>query len=217
MNDMPNETPDTDRRMLRHTLATLAYRCGKAISNAPAGFDQYRAGDKTRTPGEILAHIGDRIAECCGTLSPLSPIAVAKLYRTRPLVSINIVPATRHAHPGRSSRTSAIVSPNVAAHSRHSRLSLWQSYIERARWFRSISCRRQDTHTRGDPRAHRRSYRRMLRHTLATLAYRCGKAISNAPAGFDQYRAGDKTRTPGEILAHIGDLFDWALCLAKGE
>jgi len=59
MNDMPNETPDTDRRMLRHTLATLAYRCGKAISNAPAGFDQYRAGDKTRTPGEILAHIGD--------------------------------------------------------------------------------------------------------------------------------------------------------------
>jgi hypothetical protein len=59
--------------------------------------------------------------------------------------------------------------------------------------------------------------RRILRHTLATLAYRCSKTISNAPAGFDQYRAGDKTRTPGEILAHIGDLFDWALCLAKGE
>ena len=59
--------------------------------------------------------------------------------------------------------------------------------------------------------------RRMLRHTLATLAYRCGKAISAAPSGFDQYRAGDKTRAPAEILAHIGDLFDWALCLAKGE
>ena len=59
MNEMPNQNQETDRRMLRHTLATLAYRCDKAISNAPAGFDQYRAGDKTRTPGEILAHIGD--------------------------------------------------------------------------------------------------------------------------------------------------------------
>jgi hypothetical protein len=59
--------------------------------------------------------------------------------------------------------------------------------------------------------------REVLRHTLATLAYRCGKAVLNAPAGFDQFRAADKTRTPGEILAHIGDLLDWALCLAKGE
>ena len=59
--------------------------------------------------------------------------------------------------------------------------------------------------------------RQMLRHTLATLAYRGAKAISNAPTGFGQFRTGDKTRTPGEILAHIGDLFDWALCLAKGE
>jgi hypothetical protein len=59
--------------------------------------------------------------------------------------------------------------------------------------------------------------RELLRHTLATLAYRGGKAVSNAPAGFDQFRAGEKTRAPGEILAHIGDLLDWALCLAKGE
>jgi len=59
--------------------------------------------------------------------------------------------------------------------------------------------------------------RELLRHTLATLAYRGGKAVSNAPAGFDQFRAGNKTRTPGQILAHIGDLLDWALCLSKGE
>ena len=59
--------------------------------------------------------------------------------------------------------------------------------------------------------------RELLRHTLATLAYRGGKAVWNAPARFDEFRAGDKTRTPGEILAHIGDLLDWALCLAKGE
>ena len=59
--------------------------------------------------------------------------------------------------------------------------------------------------------------RELLRHTVATLAYRGGKALSNAPEGFDQFRAGDKTRTPGQILAHIGDLLDWAAGLAKGE
>lgn len=58
--------------------------------------------------------------------------------------------------------------------------------------------------------------RKLLRHTVATLAYRGGKAVSNAPAGFDQFRASDKTRTPGQILAHIGDLLDWALSLARG-
>lgn len=59
--------------------------------------------------------------------------------------------------------------------------------------------------------------RELLRHTLATLAYRGRKAVANAPAGFDLFRAGDNTRTPGQILGHIGDLLDWALCLANGE
>ena len=55
----------------------------------------------------------------------------------------------------------------------------------------------------------------MLRHTLATLAYRGGKALRNAPPEFAEFRGG--TRTPREILAHIGDLMDWALHLASGE
>ena len=59
--------------------------------------------------------------------------------------------------------------------------------------------------------------RELLRHTVATLSYRGGKAVSNAPEGFDQFRAGETTRTPGQILAHIGDLLDWAAGLAKGE
>jgi hypothetical protein len=59
--------------------------------------------------------------------------------------------------------------------------------------------------------------RELFRHTLATLAYRGGKAIRNAPAGFADFRAGEGVRTPGEILAHIGDLFDWALSLAQGK
>jgi hypothetical protein len=58
--------------------------------------------------------------------------------------------------------------------------------------------------------------RELVRHMVATLAYRGGKALRGAPDGFAQFRAGDTTRTPGQILAHIGDLLDWGLSLAKG-
>jgi hypothetical protein len=58
--------------------------------------------------------------------------------------------------------------------------------------------------------------REMLRHTVATLAYRGGKAVRAAPDSFAGFRASETTRTPGEILAHIGDLLDWALSMAKG-
>jgi hypothetical protein len=57
----------------------------------------------------------------------------------------------------------------------------------------------------------------MLRHTLATVAYRGGKAVRDAPAGFGEFQAGSGVRTPGQILAHIGDLFDWGLSIAKGK
>lgn len=57
----------------------------------------------------------------------------------------------------------------------------------------------------------------MLRHTLATVAYRGAKALRGAPPEFASYRCGEQSRTPGEILAHIGDLYDWALGLADGE
>lgn len=56
----------------------------------------------------------------------------------------------------------------------------------------------------------------MLRHIVATLAYRGGKAVRGAPADFSTYRASGTTRTPGQILAHIGDLLDWSLKLADG-
>ena len=56
----------------------------------------------------------------------------------------------------------------------------------------------------------------LLRHTLATVAYRGGKAVRGAPAAFAAFRDKEGSRTPGEIVAHMGDLFDWALTLAKG-
>ena len=57
----------------------------------------------------------------------------------------------------------------------------------------------------------------MLRHTLATLAYRAGKAVRGAPEGFADFRAGAGGRTPAQILGHMGDLLDWALTMSDGE
>ncbi len=59
--------------------------------------------------------------------------------------------------------------------------------------------------------------RELLRHSVATVAYRGGKAVRNAPAGFADFQAGEGARTPGQILAHIGDLFDWALSIIAGR
>ncbi|HEY1342401.1 MAG TPA: hypothetical protein VGF59_33075 [Bryobacteraceae bacterium] len=56
----------------------------------------------------------------------------------------------------------------------------------------------------------------MLRHTVATVAYRGGKALRGAPPEFADFQATEGARTPVQIVAHIGDLFDWALSLAEG-
>jgi len=59
------------------------------------------------------------------------------------------------------------------------------------------------------------SERAFLRHVVATLAYRCAKTLRGAPPEFATWRAAETTRTPVEILAHIGDLLDWVLWLAR--
>ena len=59
--------------------------------------------------------------------------------------------------------------------------------------------------------------RNLLRHVLATIAYRGGKAMRGAPAGFAEFHASETTRTPGQILAHMGDLLDWALSQVSGK
>ncbi|MGB9069816.1 MAG: hypothetical protein WCC21_14695 [Candidatus Acidiferrales bacterium] len=60
-------------------------------------------------------------------------------------------------------------------------------------------------------------HRQLLRHAVATVAYRGGKALHGAPDGFAEFRAGEESRTPGEILAHISDVLEWGLTLAKGS
>lgn len=61
------------------------------------------------------------------------------------------------------------------------------------------------------------SKREMLRHTVATLAYRGAKAVRDAPDSFATFKASETTRTPAQILVHIGDLLDWALSIASGK
>ncbi len=57
--------------------------------------------------------------------------------------------------------------------------------------------------------------RDFLRHTLATLAYRGGKAVRLAPAEFADFQGAG--RPPAQILAHVGDLLDWSLSIAQGK
>jgi hypothetical protein len=59
------------------------------------------------------------------------------------------------------------------------------------------------------------SERELFRHTIATLAYRGGKAIRGAPESFATFDGAGKT--PVDILAHIGDLLDWTLSMARGS
>ena len=61
------------------------------------------------------------------------------------------------------------------------------------------------------------SDREFLRHALATLAYRAAKALRGAPPAFATMTPATGSRTPAQILAHMGDLFDWALSLARGQ
>ena len=61
------------------------------------------------------------------------------------------------------------------------------------------------------------SKRELLRHTVATLAYRGGKAVRETDDSFASFKASASMRTPAQILAHVGDLLDWALSIAKGN
>ena len=61
------------------------------------------------------------------------------------------------------------------------------------------------------------SARDLLRHCLATIAYRAGKALRDVPESFAKFQPPEKARTPELILAHMGDLQDWALAMASGN
>jgi len=59
--------------------------------------------------------------------------------------------------------------------------------------------------------------RELLRHTLATLAYRAQKVLHDPPAGLAEQRASPASRTSLEILSHLGDLMEWGTRMALGD
>jgi len=56
--------------------------------------------------------------------------------------------------------------------------------------------------------------RELLRHTVATVAYRAARALVGAPDDFADFDGAG--RQPVRILAHMGDLFEWALSTVQG-
>src|SRR5213592_698357 len=61
------------------------------------------------------------------------------------------------------------------------------------------------------------SDRRLLRHLLATLAYRAAKTLRDAPKGFGDYSDRAGRRTPVQLVAHMGDLMQWGIHMTKGD
>jgi len=59
--------------------------------------------------------------------------------------------------------------------------------------------------------------RELLRHLIATIVMRGRVAITDAAEDFDGFRVNNDARSPGEILAHIGDLLEGSFYLMKGE
>jgi hypothetical protein len=58
--------------------------------------------------------------------------------------------------------------------------------------------------------------RAVLRHVVATLAYRAAKVLRDVPAEFHASAFGPTTRRPTQIVAHMGDLMAWGVSLATG-
>ena len=58
--------------------------------------------------------------------------------------------------------------------------------------------------------------RGLLRHLVATIAYRGGLALRDAPAGFGAFSAGAGMRTPGELVRHLTGLMYFAQSLLSG-
>lgn len=58
--------------------------------------------------------------------------------------------------------------------------------------------------------------RGMLGHFLGALAYRTQKALRGAPEDFATFSAGNRARTPTELLQHMTSLMGYATTLFRG-
>jgi hypothetical protein len=62
-----------------------------------------------------------------------------------------------------------------------------------------------------------RAKRALLRHFLATLAYRTQKALRGAPPDFEDFAAGNLVRTPLELVRHMTGLLGYARARFREE
>lgn len=58
--------------------------------------------------------------------------------------------------------------------------------------------------------------RAVVRHLVATLAYRAAKVLRDVQPGFGEVSFGGATRKPVSIVAHLGDLIAWAISVTHG-
>ncbi len=95
---------DPSRQFLRHAVATLAYRGSKVVRNAPAHFASWQVGETTRTPAQILAHVGDllerwpilRRAAAPPSKPPAGWSSTARATRGLSCCRVDAVAASRH-------------------------------------------------------------------------------------------------------------------------
>ena len=57
----------------------------------------------------------------------------------------------------------------------------------------------------------------IVRHIVATLAYRAAKVLRGVPPGFAQTSFGESTRKPVLIVAHMADLAMYAIRVTQGQ
>ena len=72
---------DEKRALLNHFLAALAYRTQKALRNSPADFADFSAGNRCRTPAELLRHM-------TSVLGYARTFFIGGQYRPEPLPSL---------------------------------------------------------------------------------------------------------------------------------
>ena len=51
----------------------------------------------------------------------------------------------------------------------------------------------------------------LLRHFVAAIAYRSAKALRDAPSTFATFEAGQKSRTPRQLVRHMSGVLNYAL------
>jgi hypothetical protein len=68
-----------------------------------------------------------------------------------------------------------------------------------------------------DPSPNLDTARAVLRHLVATLAYRAAKVLRDVPPGFGHLSFDPATRRPVQIIAHMADLMAWGITLARGD